>query len=138
MKIQLKRVNNATHLEAINEAGNKISIDGSPAIGGQELGFRPMQLMLAALGSCSTMDIISILSKQKQVLRNIEIEVNGEREQGVEPSLFKDIDVQFKLYGDIDEDKAKRAIDLSMKKYCSVAKTLEASAKITYGFEILN
>lgn len=138
MKIQLKRVNNATHLEAINEAGNKISIDGSPAIGGQELGFRPMQLMLAALGSCSTMDIISILSKQKQVLRNIEIEVNGEREQGVEPSLFKDIDVQFKLYGDIDEDKAKRAIDLSMTKYCSVAKTLEASAKITYGFEILN
>lgn len=137
MKIQLKRVNNATHLEAINEAGNKISIDGSPAIGGQELGFRPMQLMLAALGSCSTMDIISILSKQKQVLRNIEIEVNGEREQGVEPSLFKDIDVQFKLYGDIDEDKAKRAIDLSMTKYCSVAKTLEASAKITYGFEIL-
>ncbi|MBC7390752.1 MAG: OsmC family protein [Opitutaceae bacterium] len=137
MKIQLKRVNNATHLEASNEAGNKISIDGSPAIGGQELGFRPMQLMLAALGSCSTMDIINILNKQKQDLQNIEIEVNGEREQGVEPSLFKDISVQFKLYGNVDQDKAQRAIDLSMTKYCSVAKTLEASAKITYSFEIV-
>ena len=136
MKISLKRLNNAAHLEAVNEAGNKISIDGSPAVGGQDLGFRPMQLMLAALGGCSTMDIINILNKQKQELRHIEIEVDGEREQGVEPSLFKDIKVHFKLFGKVDPDKAKRAIDLSMTKYCSVAKTLEAFAKIEYDFVI--
>ena len=138
MKIQLKRLNGAANLEATNEVGNKISIDGSPAVGGQDLGFRPMQLMLAALGSCSTMDIINILNKQKQELKDIEIEVNGEREQGVEPSLFRDIKVHFKLYGNVDPDKAKRAIDLSMTKYCSVAKTLEATAKIEYDFEIFS
>jgi putative redox protein len=137
MKIEIKRINNATHLEATNEAGNKLYMDGSPAIGGQDLAFRPMQVLLTSLGGCSTMDVISILNKQKQDLRHIEISLDGEREPGVEPSLFRDIHVHFRLFGNVDPDKAKRAIDLSMTKYCSVAKTLEASAKISYDFEVL-
>ena len=137
MKIEIKRINNATHLEATNEAGNKLYMDGSPAIGGQDLAFRPMQVLLTSLGGCSTMDVISILNKQKQDLRHIEILLDGEREPGVEPSLFRDIHVHFRLFGNVDPDKAKRAIDLSMTKYCSVAKTLEASAKISYDFEVL-
>ncbi|HAR20022.1 MAG TPA: osmotically inducible protein OsmC [Cytophagales bacterium] len=137
MKIEIKRINNATHLEATNEAGNKLFMDGSPAIGGQDLAFRPMQVLLTSLGGCSTMDVISILNKQKQDLRHIEISLDGEREAGVEPSLFRDIHVHFKLFGNVDPEKAKRAIDLSMTKYCSVAKTLESSAKISYDFEVL-
>jgi putative redox protein len=138
MKIEIKRVNDATHLEATNEQGNSIFMDGSPAIGGKDLGFRPMQLLLAAVGGCSTMDVVSILNKQKQELRHIEIEVDGEREQGVEPSLFRDIHVHFKIYGKVDPEKAKRAVDLSMTKYCSVSKTLEPTATITYDFEVLD
>jgi putative redox protein len=137
MRIEVKRINDATHLEATNEMGNKIYMDGSPTIGGKDLGFRPMQLLLAAVGGCSTMDIVSILNKQKQDLRHIEIVVDGEREQGVEPSLFRDIKVHFKLYGNVDVEKAKRAVDLSMTKYCSVSKTLEPTAKIEYDFEVL-
>jgi putative redox protein len=116
MKIEIKRINNATHLEATNEAGNKLFMDGSPAIGGQDLAFRPMQVLLTSLGGCSTMDVISILNKQKQDLRHIEISLDGEREAGVEPSLFRDIHVHFKLFGNVDPEKAKRAIDLSMTK----------------------
>jgi putative redox protein len=138
MKIEIKRVNDATHLEATNEQGNSIFMDGSPAIGGKDLGFRPMQLLLAAVGGCSTMDVVSILNKQKQELRHIEIVVDGEREQGVEPSLFRDIHVHFKIYGKVDPEKAKRAVDLSMTKYCSVSKTLEPTATITYDFEVLD
>ena len=138
MKIEIKRVNDATHLEATNEQGNSIFMDGSPAIGGKDLGFRPMQLLLAAVGGCSTMDVVSILNKQKQELRHIEIVVDGEREQGVEPSLFRDIHVHFKIYGKVDPEKAKRAVDLSMTKYCSVSKTMEPTATITYDFEILD
>lgn len=138
MKIEIKRVNDATHLEATNEQGNSIFMDGSPAIGGRDLGFRPMQLLLAAVGGCSTMDVVSILNKQKQELRHIEIVVDGEREQGVEPSLFRDIHVHFKIYGKVDPEKAKRAVDLSMTKYCSVSKTLEPTATITYDFEVLD
>jgi len=134
MKIEIKRINNATHLEAKNEAGNTLFMDGSPSIGGKDLAFRPMQVLLTSLGGCSTMDVISILNKQKQDLRHIEIVLEGEREQGVEPSLFRNIHVHFKIFGNVDPEKAKRAIDLSMIKYCSVAKTLEPTAKITYDF----
>jgi putative redox protein len=134
MKINLKRVDNDFNLEATNEEGNSVLIDASKEIGGSGKGMRPMQLILAALGSCSTIDIISILRKQKQEPDSVEVEVNGEREPiGVEGySLFKTIDVHFILKGTIDKDKAERAVKLSMEKYCSVTKTLEPTAKISY------
>ncbi len=138
MKIQLRRKNNAVHFEAVNEDGAAIQMDGSSAVGGQNLGFRPMQLLLAALGGCSTIDIIGILKKQRQEVRDIKIVVDGQREPGVEPSLFQAIHVHFELTGNLDEDKVRKAVDLSMQKYCSVAKTLEKTAIITYGFSILN
>lgn len=138
MKIQLKRINDAVNLEAINEDGVKLLMDGSPAIGGQNLGMRPMQLLLTSLGGCSSMDVLSILKKMQQEIEEYDVELNGQREEGVEPSLFKDIHVHFKLKGkNLEAGKVQRAIDLSMTKYCSVAKTLEPTAKITYDFELL-
>lgn len=134
MKINLKRIDHDFNIEAVNEEGNAVLIDGSKEIGGHGKGLRPMQLLLAALGGCSTIDIIAILRKQKQELESIEIEVNGDREPvGVEGySLFKTIEVHFKLKGRVDKDKVDRAVKLSMEKYCSVTKTLEPTAKITY------
>ena len=136
MKVNLKRVNNAVHLEATNDLGAIIHIDGAPEIGGENLGFRPMQLLLAGIGSCAGMDIISILHKQKQPLMNFEIDVKGEREKNKAPSLFTDIHIHFKASGDLDENKVNHAIDLSMNKYCSVANMLEKTARITYSSEI--
>jgi putative redox protein len=136
MKIEINRVNNAVHLEATSEEGAKIDMDGSPKIGGQDLGFRPMQLLLASLGGCSSMDVISILQKQRQPIEDYKVTVDGEREAGVEPSLFRNINVHFALTGQLDEEKVKRAIELSMTKYCSVSKTLEPTATITYTYKI--
>jgi putative redox protein len=138
MKIQIERLNNAVHLRATNEDGATLEMDGSPAVGGENKGFRPMQMLLAALGGCSTIDIVSILKKQRQPVDDISITVEGEREPGVEPSLFRDIHVHFTLKGNLDEDKVRKAVDLSMEKYCSVAKTLEKTAAITYSFSVLN
>lgn len=137
MKIELKRLDNAFHLEAVNEQGVKLQTDASPDIGGGNKGMRPMQLLLVAAGSCSTIDIINILKKQKQPLKDIRITVDGEREKDKIPSLFTGIHIHYKLFGDLSEDKVKRAIDLSIDKYCSVAKTLELSATITTSFEII-
>jgi len=95
-----------------------------------------MQLMLASAGSCSSIDVISILKKQKQNLRDIIVEVNGEREKDKIPSLFTDVNLHFILFGDLDPDKVKRAVDLSVTKYCSALKTIEKTATITYSFEI--
>jgi len=137
MKITLKRLDDMYHMRAFNEEGSAVETDASPTIGGGNKGMRPMQLLLVSAGSCSSIDIISILKKQKQDLRDIQIEINGEREKNSTPSLFTDINLHFTLYGNLDPEKAKRAVDLSMTKYCSAVKTLEKTASVTYSFEIL-
>lgn len=136
MIVEISRINDAYHFEAVNEQGRKIHMDASPEIGGSNQGFRPMQLLLAALGGCGSIDIVNILKKQKQNIQDIKISVEGEREKDVIPSLFTDIHIHFQLVGDLDEEKVKKAIDLSVNKYCSVLKTLEKTSKITHSYEI--
>ena len=139
MKIEIKRLNDAFHLEASNELGNKLFFDASPDIGGQDLGFRPMQSVLAALGSCSSIDVISILQKQKQELTDYQVTIDGEREKDKTPSLFTTIHLHFALKGkNLEAGKVQRAIELSVDKYCSVAKILEKTATITHSFSIEN
>ncbi len=137
IKIELARVDNDYSLEAVNDSGNKILFDGSPEIGGHNRGMRPMQTLLAAMGSCSAIDIISILRKQREELNDIKITVTGERAKDATPSLYTEVHAHYKLFGDIDADKAQKAVSLSVEKYCSVAKTLEKTAKVTYSFEII-
>jgi putative redox protein len=137
IKIELKRLDDAFHMEAANEQGKTVHIDASPDIGGSNQGMRPMQMLLAAAGGCSAIDIINILKKQKQPLKDIKISVTGEREEGAVPALFTDIHAHYKLYGDLDDEKVKKAVSLSLEKYCSVTKTLEKSAKVTYSYEII-
>lgn len=132
MKIVLNRVDDAFHFEAKNEEGNTVHIDGAPAIGGSGEGARPMQLLVMGLGGCSAMDIILILKKQKQVIEDFSIELNAERHEDQQPAIFKDIHVTFKFTGTLEPKKVKRAVSLSMDKYCSVTKIIEKTAKITY------
>jgi putative redox protein len=135
--IELNRLNDGFHFEATNEQGNAVHIDASPDIGGTNQGMRPMQMLLAAMGGCSSIDVVNILKKQKQDLKDIKVTVTGEREQDAVPSLFTDVHAHFKLFGNLDKDKANKAVSLSVEKYCSVAKTLEAKAKVTYSVEII-
>ena len=136
MKVQIERVNQAVHMLATNEDGNQVSIDGSLKAGGENAGFRPMQLLLAGIGSCSAIDVIDILKKQRQELEDIKVEVRGDREEGEAPNLFKSVYIHFSLKGALDEKKVKKAIDLSMQKYCSVARILEKTAELKYDFSI--
>ena len=136
MKININRLDDAYHMEAVNEDGALIHIDASKVLGGQGKGFRPMQLLLAGIGTCGGIDIISILSKQRQKLEDIQMVVEAEREEGKTPSLFKYIHIQFRLFGNLDKEKVKKAIALSMDKYCSVANILEKTANISYSFKI--
>ncbi|HNT50995.1 MAG TPA: OsmC family protein [Cyclobacteriaceae bacterium] len=137
VKIEINRVDDAFLLEAVNDAGNTIRFDASPDIGGSNQGMRPMQVILAALGACGSFDVISILKKQKQELMDIKIIVTGERENKV-PAVYTEAHIHFKLFGKVDADKAKRAVELAVEKYCSVGETLKPLTKITYGFEIIN
>ena len=130
--IQLSRVHGDFGFEATDENGHTVKMDSSPESGGLNYGVRPMQSLLMAVGGCSAIDVISILKKQRQDVVDYKMTISGEREKGKEPSLWQTIHVKFQLYGDIDKDKAERAVDLSINKYCSVAATLmKAGAKIT-------
>jgi len=132
MKINVKRLNDKFHMEASNEDGNTIQMDSAPDIGGEGKGMRPRQMLLAALGGCSAIDVLLILRKQKQDILDFNVEVEGHSEKVQDYSLFRDITLHFKVKGTVDYDKVERAVKLSIEKYCSVSKTLEPTAKINY------
>ena len=137
MQIKVNRIDRDFQMEATNENGNTVILDASPQVGGHNSGMRPMQLLLAGIGGCSAIDIISILRKQRQPLSDIKITVDGEREVGKTPSLFAKINLHYELFGNLDEQKVKRAIELSVEQYCSVGKMLEKTAEVTYSYAII-
>ena len=137
MEVNINRKSGMFHLESFNEDGLTVETDASESIGGTNKGVRPMQMVLMALGSCSAIDVIMILDKQKQSLNDIKINIKAQREENKTPSLFTDIDIHFKLFGEIEPKKAKRAVELSMDKYCSVGQILKKTATINYSFEII-
>jgi len=124
IKIDIKRVNGDYGFEAKDSNGHIVRMDTSPETGGENFGNRPMQLLLIALGGCSGIDIISILRKQRQDVQGFGAHIEGDRQAGVEPSLWQHVNLVFSLTGTIDPEKARRACELSMNKYCSVAETL--------------
>lgn len=122
--IILERVKGNFGFEAKDEKGHALQTDSSMENGGDDFGYRPMQLVLAALGSCSAIDMVSILNKQKQSIETFTIEINGYRQKDVIPSLWENVHVIFKLTGNMAQEKAEKAATLSIEKYCSVAETL--------------
>lgn len=136
MKVEIERIDEAFRMKAVNPNGIELFIDSSVENGGKEAGYRPMQLLLAGIGGCSGIDLISILKKQKQTLRHLRIIVEGEREKDKIPSLFSKIHLHFVLSGNLDDKKVQQALSLSLDKYCSVAKILEKTAEIAYTYEI--
>lgn len=132
MTVNLELVNDAFHLIATNDTGNEVHIDGSEAIGGSNLGARPMSLLLMGLGGCSAIDVISILKKMKQPIEDLKVDVSGEREPVKEAKPFTAFHVSYKLKGQIDPEKAIRAAQLSMEKYCSATLTLEKAGPVTW------
>lgn len=137
MKITINTLEQDRHMEAFNEEGGSIRMDGTRTIGGLEGGLSPMQLLLAAAGGCSTIDVINILKKQRQDVKSIRIEVDGDRQKVKTWSEYKTIHMHFVLTGNPDPAKVEKAIELSVGKYCSVSKTLEQKSKITHSFEII-
>jgi putative redox protein len=126
-RIEIKRVDDSYAMEATDTNGHSLRMDAAEAIGGHNSGIRPMQTLLMGLGGCGGVDIISILKKQRQEIREFNMVIEGEREQDKEPSLWKHIHITFRFSGNIGADKANKACALSIDKYCSVAATLRAA-----------
>ncbi len=92
----------------------------------------PVELLLVAAATCSAADVVVILQKQRVVLRSLEIAVVGTRRE-TEPRRYTALHFRFAIAADgADEAKARRAIDLSLEKYCSVVASLAPDIRVTY------
>jgi len=95
----------------------------------------PMEMLLAALGTCSMVDVVEILAKKRQKLTSLEVEISGERAKEP-PAVWVKIDMVYRLAGELDDKAVRDSIELSQNKYCSVAATLRKTAEISYRYEI--
>lgn len=111
---------------------NEIKIDGK-----RENGFGAKALVLSAIAACSGIDIVDILAKMRVEFSDLEIETEAEQTED-HPRVFKDIYVVYKLRTDrSNEEKVKKAIDLSLDKYCGVSAMLKKNSPIHYKLQIL-
>ena len=120
-----------------SHSGHSITMDGPPEIGGNNLGVRPMEMLLIGVAGCTMIDVVTTLKKMRQDLTHCETKVNAERAAD-HPKVFTDIHIQFIVKGkDLDPKKVEKAITLSAEKYCSASIMLGKTASISHDFEIL-
>ena len=133
MNVEIKQVEGVTWMVS-GPSGHGIIVDGAPEIGGRNLGMRPMELVLAGLGGCTAMDVMSTLKKQRQDVTDCRIEVSAQRADSI-PRVFTHIELQYHVYGrNLRESAVERAVNLSMETYCSVSRMLTESVEIVYSY----
>ncbi|MDA8981677.1 OsmC family protein [Candidatus Thioglobus sp.] len=120
-----------------SHSGHSITMDGPIEIGGENLGVRPMEMLLLGVAGCTMVDVVTTLKKMRQDLTHCETKISAER-SNEHPKVFTDIHIQFIVKGkDLDSKKVDKAITLSAEKYCSASIMLGKTAKITHDFEVL-
>ena len=120
-----------------SDSGHTITMDGPPESGGENLGVRPMEMLLLGVAGCTMIDVVTTLKKMRQDLSHLETKINAERATD-HPKVFTDIHIQFILKGqNLDEKKVDKAIILSAEKYCSASIMLGEMATITHDFEVV-
>ena len=120
-----------------SHSGHSITMDGPIEIGGENLGVRPMEMLLLGVAGCTMIDVVTTLQKMRQDLSHCETRISAER-ANEHPKVFTDIHIKFIVKGiDLDSKKVDKAITLSAEKYCSASIMLGKTAKITHDFEVL-
>ena len=120
-----------------SHSGHSITMDGPTEIGGENLGVRPMEMLLLGVAGCTMIDVVTTLKKMRQNLIHCETKISAERADE-HPKVFTDIHIHFIVQGkDLDSKKVDKAITLSAEKYCSASIMLGKTAKITHDFEVV-
>jgi putative redox protein len=117
---------------------HKFMIDATPEVGGKDRGPRPKPLVLAALGGCTSMDVISILKKMRVEPDFFNVDVSAEMTDE-HPKYYNKIHLTYQFKGkNLPMDKLEKAINLSQDRYCGVTAMLDAVAEITHEIQILD
>lgn len=130
MTLSLERINDAIHFR-----GSNGSFDLPIASSDDQEGLSPMEMTALSVVGCSSIDILTILNKQRQEVEDFSAEIDAERAEGA-PRVFTDLHMHYKLTGDVAPENVRRAIELSLDKYCSVSNMVDQTATITYAFTV--
>jgi putative redox protein len=118
------------------DSGFSVSLGTDPAVGGDNDGLRPMELIAIGLAGCTAMDVISILQKKRQEITSFETLVHADRAAD-HPKVFTHIVVEYQIEGrGIDPAAVERAIELSETKYCPAQAMLVQATTIEHRFTI--
>jgi len=123
----------------IGKAGSNhlVPMDSGPDFGGDSSATKPMELLLLGLGGCTGMDIVPLLKKMRQDVTAVELNITAERSEA-HPKVYTRIDLEYVVTGKaLEEEKVKRAIDLSQEKYCSVSAMLKKTCPVSYTIRII-
>lgn len=131
MNVKLASTFGSLNFKGTNDRGQSLQFSGSKE------SVSPMESVLMAAAACSSIDVEIFLEKMRQPLKRIEVSVEGKQVDDV-PAVFSDIHLHYTIYGDVKEDKAKKAVEMSMDKYCSVSIMLQKAAKITHSFAVVS
>lgn len=123
--------------EGTADTGFTVSMGGSTAVGGDDDGFRPMELILTGLIGCTAMDVISILMKKRQDVTNFRVTADAEQ-AGDHPHVFTKIRIHYIVEGrDVDPKAVERAMELSETRYCPAQAMLSETVPMELTYEIV-
>lgn len=135
MNVTIKQIEGITFIGK-GETNHWVTMDGPKQFNGSEAGSRPMELLLISLGGCSGSDVVSILTKKRVSIDQLEINVKGDQEN-THPKIFSRIHLEYVFYGNnLPVQDLERAIDLSQNKYCPISAMLRKSCEITHSYRI--
>lgn len=113
-------------------SGHTVTMDGSPDVGGRNLAARPLEMVLLGMGGCTAIDVVSMLRKQRQDIRDVVVELAAERADD-HPKVFNKVRVVYRVRGrNLNKALVERAVTLSDEKYCSATAMVRKSAEVTH------
>jgi putative redox protein len=130
MKIVLESTHGDLNFKGTNERGQSIQLSGNKEA------VSPMESVLMAAAACSSIDVEMILKKMRQEVESIVVTVDGTRADAV-PAVFTKMHLHYIITGKIKEDKASKAVEMSMEQYCSVSLMLAKSVEISHSVEVI-
>jgi putative redox protein len=135
MKVEVDWVGGKA-FQAIADSGHKVIMDASPAVGGENRGSRPMEMILMGLGGCSSIDVVMMLEKSRQDVTDCRVVIEAQRAESI-PAVFTHINMHFIVTGrGLNAKQVERAVKLSAEKYCSVSIMLSNTVEMSHDVEI--
>jgi putative redox protein len=121
-----------------NVSGHHVMMDALPAVGGEDQGSRPKELMLASLAGCSGMDVVSILKKMRVEITGLNIRVEADVTEE-HPKHYEKMHVIYEFTGqNLQMEQLKKAVELSQDRYCGVSFVYKKTMEVTYEIQIIS